>query len=170
MPNNQNQQLANSLLSQGLSIRQIALQLSVSRFTVKRWVDPDYAKAQNQRNRVRRQSQPVLSRIWDAKSRNKTRHETLTYFIQDGEFVKIGSTNNLPRRLRHLQAGNPHQLEVLGVTNLPEKQLHNEFASLRVSPNSEWFFLTPVMEVFIQENSQPLVLKGQSSEILADPK
>ena len=35
------------------------------------------------------------------------------YFIRCGNFIKIGVTNNVPRRLRDLQSSNPYPLELV---------------------------------------------------------
>ena len=35
------------------------------------------------------------------------------YFITDGQYVKIGTTNDLDRRLKFLQTGNPRELSIL---------------------------------------------------------
>ena len=174
---NDKKQLAQQMLQDGVNQKDVATYFGVTRQTIKSWVDKEYRQRQNTRQTSwHKQNRHLITRSTASiekrreYSRNyptRTKHGPITYFIQDGEFVKIGTTDNLPRRLNHLQCGNPRQLEVLGITDRSERELHKEFEALRVAPNSEWFYFTPAMEVFIQENSKPLVIKGLSS---ADPQ
>lgn len=62
------------------------------------------------------------------------------YFISNGAYVKIGVASNPKKRLKALQTGNPHKLELLRVIkggHAEEAALHAHFAHLRV--NGEWF-------------------------------
>tara|TARA_Y100000361_G_C11161446_1_gene347661 strand:- start:6437 stop:6835 length:399 start_codon:yes stop_codon:yes gene_type:complete len=66
------------------------------------------------------------------------------YMITDGSYIKIGKANDIDRRIRELQTGNPKKLEILhvfecdeGEANTLEKQIHSDFACLRV--HGEWF-------------------------------
>lgn len=63
------------------------------------------------------------------------------YFIGDGEFVKIGFTSNLERRLKQLQTGHRSQLRILayaqGATKSTERLLHEVLKVHRAS--GEWF-------------------------------
>ena len=65
------------------------------------------------------------------------------YFIQAGEYVKIGITENLTRRLASLQHANPLPLVLIraveGDTDR-EQAIHRRFAHLRV--RGEWFHCT----------------------------
>lgn len=68
----------------------------------------------------------------------------MIYFITDGEFVKIGYTDNedLAPRLAALQTANARELRVVGT--IPggadvEATLHRVFGALRV--RGEWFAL-----------------------------
>lgn len=164
-------ELAKQLREQGLSWYAIGKQIGVSQVTVRCWLDDTYRKQVNNtklawmnhryhNDKAYRERRNQVNKT----CQKQTKHGLVTYFIQDNEFVKIGKTDNLPKRLRELQCGNPRPLEVLGITHLPEKQLHKEFEVSRVAPNSEWFCLTPAMEVFIQENCKPFVIKGDPSE------
>lgn len=38
---------------------------------------------------------------------------SIVYFISDGEFVKIGKADNVEKRLKTLQTGNPKPLKIL---------------------------------------------------------
>lgn len=63
-----------------------------------------------------------------------------TYFVQCGDLVKIGKARDPRRRLIMMQTGNPVQLTLLLVCHgyaAPEKELHKQFAHLRV--RGEWF-------------------------------
>lgn len=63
------------------------------------------------------------------------------YFIGDGEFVKIGFTSNLERRLKQLQTGHKTLLRVVaiaeGATRATEKVLHRALWEHRAV--GEWF-------------------------------
>lgn len=62
------------------------------------------------------------------------------YFIKSGDLVKIGYTTNVDRRLRGLQTGSPHKLEILLThpgSRRDEQLCHEQFAHLRVQ--GEWF-------------------------------
>lgn len=68
------------------------------------------------------------------------------YFIQCGQFVKIGKACDIEARLRELELGNPHPMRVLGWEPVPiasaldrERALHQEFAASR--HRGEWFKL-----------------------------
>jgi len=70
-----------------------------------------------------------------------TKHTHL-YVISAGDLFKIGITNNIERRMKALQTGNPHplQLEYLDERKNPqkaEKYLHREFQKNHV--HGEWF-------------------------------
>ena len=63
----------------------------------------------------------------------------MIYFIKQGQYVKIGYTENLSRRVKELQTASPQPLKVL--LTIPgsretEKALHSFFSSKRV--NGEW--------------------------------
>lgn len=64
------------------------------------------------------------------------------YFVlcRDKDAVKIGFTNNLQARLRHMQTGNPSELELLAAipgSMVQEKALHRKLAIYRLK--GEWF-------------------------------
>lgn len=62
------------------------------------------------------------------------------YFIKQGNYVKIGVTNDIDRRLKDLQSSNPNPLELLysGIGEGKDEQLwHNVFAHRH--HRGEWF-------------------------------
>jgi len=64
------------------------------------------------------------------------------YFVQDGEYVKIGHTTNFKKRIVTLQAGNPRVLETIGLVfggQKFENFLHDRFRRYRLRQKSEWF-------------------------------
>jgi hypothetical protein len=70
------------------------------------------------------------------------------YFIRSGEteFVKIGCTTQLAKRLKKLQASNPLPLKLLCSFPSPrpfedEKMFHQLFAPMRTT--GEWFRISP---------------------------
>lgn len=74
----------------------------------------------------------------------------MIYFITDGEFTKIGKTNNVSKRLSSIQTGNPKHIRVALVFKggeKKEKELHEFFRKRRVV--GEWFNGVP--ESFIND-------------------
>jgi Meiotically Up-regulated Gene 113 (MUG113) protein len=69
------------------------------------------------------------------------------YFITDGEYIKIGISNNVKSRLSGLQTSNPKKLSLLSSIECPdstyagelERTLHERFSESRAS--GEWFKL-----------------------------
>lgn len=84
------------------------------------------------------------------------------YFISCGEFVKIGSTQNIKNRLREFEVGNPYRLDLLalvpGTMDL-EYSLHGKFYSKWY--RGEWFHLGGPVAKFIRTNND--VLANSSS-------
>lgn len=71
--------------------------------------------------------------------------EGWVYFIQCGEYVKIGLSSNVESRLKALQSATPYPLKLLKKLPVPnmaraEARLHRHFASVR--HKGEWFRLT----------------------------
>jgi len=67
----------------------------------------------------------------------------MIYFIKQAEFVKIGCTNNIFKRLSSLQVGSPLKLDILGLISggkNEEKALHEKYREY--NSNGEWFYLT----------------------------
>ena len=72
------------------------------------------------------------------------------YFITTSSlkpYVKIGRTNNIKKRIRQLQVGNPLKIRLIGIINCSckkisaklERELHNKLSYKNKS--GEWFFL-----------------------------
>lgn len=72
------------------------------------------------------------------------------YFIQSGDYVKIGYSKNPEKRLKSLQTGNQAPLKLLlvldGGTD-KEAELHERFAELR--SRGEWFYHSNDLAHFI---------------------
>lgn len=87
--------------------------------------------------------------------REYTTSEPYTYFLQAGADgpIKIGSTRNLPVRLRTLCAMSPVPLKLLGVMKgaEAEEQCHVRLGAFRL--HGEWFASSPVVLAFIHENA-----------------
>jgi len=63
-----------------------------------------------------------------------------TYFVRDGDVIKIGSSMRPRRRLNALQTGIARQLEILAIVDMAvadEMTVHQQFAHLRI--RGEWF-------------------------------
>jgi hypothetical protein len=75
------------------------------------------------------------------KTHNKGKH---LYFIQVGEYIKIGRTDDVNKRLKQLEAMNPYDVELIefieGAGEL-EHSLHDQFKD-RLH-RGEWFRIRP---------------------------
>jgi len=74
-----------------------------------------------------------------------------TYFVRDGDVIKIGYSAHPARRINTLQSGIARPLEVLAVVGMEiadEFSLHQQFAHLRV--RGEWFRAEPELIEFIE--------------------
>lgn len=70
----------------------------------------------------------------------RTRRPGWVYVIRCGSFVKIGSTSDVPARLRKLQSHNPHDLTLLATFSGGQSfefDLHKRFKACR--HRDEWF-------------------------------
>jgi hypothetical protein len=76
------------------------------------------------------------------------------YFIQSGDAVKIGISNDPKRRMVDLAYYNPVALELLGVLDgdvALERYLHDKFDKHRI--RGEWFKLAPEILEYIRQNA-----------------
>lgn len=74
------------------------------------------------------------------------------YFVQQGDYVKIGFTTKMENRLRDLQIGAPNELKLLTTVTGPRKtesKFHEFFRSSH--HRGEWFDAKPVIEYLEQE-------------------
>lgn len=75
-------------------------------------------------------------------------HNGFTYFITDGEIIKIGFSVDPKVRLLHLQTSTPRNLWIIGtILGDHERRLHQQFRHLRL--NGEWFTATQELTDFI---------------------
>jgi len=78
------------------------------------------------------------------------------YFIQSGDFVKIGCTSSrVESRRRSLQTAHFRKLKIIHVITLfdpgiLEKSLHLHFKNLITESKNEWFYLKGELKKFIQ--------------------
>jgi len=72
----------------------------------------------------------------------------MVYFITDGEFIKIGKSENPIDRMKKMQTGNARELKMLATYQCYDEDLegyiHKRFATYRF--RGEWFF--PSKELF----------------------
>jgi|SRR6516162_8157678 hypothetical protein len=76
------------------------------------------------------------------------------YFIECGDYIKIGFASSLKARLSGLTTGNPYPLKVLAIIDgdkQVERSLHDRFAS--AFHRGEWFRKTPELLTFIDRLS-----------------
>ena len=67
----------------------------------------------------------------------------MIYFIKCGDFVKIGYSKSVEKRLKSLQTANPNQLEIISSfdgNRKEEEHIHYRFRKFKVS--GDWFILT----------------------------
>ena len=79
-----------------------------------------------------------------------------------GDLVKIGWSENIPRRIRQLQTGNAARLILLArldATQEHEFALHRRFSALRVD-GSEWFRMHPALRRYLDSRSPHQVNEG----------
>lgn len=84
------------------------------------------------------------------KSRERNYKLSHVYFVQSGDLIKIGYTEDLPSRISNLQVNNPTIVQVL--KTIPggykeEQQLHVKFAHL--NKTGEWFYAVQELLDFI---------------------
>ena len=78
------------------------------------------------------------------------RKTTLIYFIRSGnsDYCKIGITDNLPRRIKALQTGNPETLKCLGVIYgdaASERLIHIKLSKYKI--RGEWYQLAEALQM-----------------------
>ncbi|NUS25049.1 MAG: GIY-YIG nuclease family protein [Streptomyces sp.] len=80
------------------------------------------------------------------------KHAPLVYFIRNGNRMKIGTTAELKRRIRTLALRAENVALLLDGDRRLERQLHDQFADLRIG-NSEWFaYESPLTDYVTNQN------------------
>jgi hypothetical protein len=77
----------------------------------------------------------------------------MIYFVKQEDYVKIGYASNPAKRISSLQVNIPVKLVVLLIIDggiKDEQLLHKKF--LNNAKRGEWFYISPEIEKFIQEN------------------
>lgn len=77
--------------------------------------------------------------------------------------VKIGWSENIPRRLRQLQTSNPNRLTLLVTLEAKQEHefmLHRRWSCLRVSKDLEWFHNHPALRRYIESRSPEQVAES----------
>lgn len=80
---------------------------------------------------------------------NNNFNNGIIYFISDTKYIKIGVTNNVEKRLKELQTGNPKKLKVIKIIYCEnpyyvEKMYHELFKSKR--KEGEWFDILDIVK------------------------
>lgn len=74
----------------------------------------------------------------------------VTYFIQQGEFVKIGESSLLHTRMATLQIGSPYKLKLLKTSEqIAEREAHKIAAGLTERVRGEWFAMNEALANWI---------------------
>jgi len=80
------------------------------------------------------------------------KHAPVVYFIRNGNRIKIGTSTELKRRIRTLALRAENVALLLDGDRHRERQLHHQFADLRIG-NSEWFaYEAPLTDYVIEQN------------------
>lgn len=77
---------------------------------------------------------------------------SFTYFVRDGDAIKIGTSVHPEKRIKSLQTGISRPLETLAIVSMDiadEIETHEKFAHIRIS--GEWFRSEPELLQFIAE-------------------
>lgn len=90
-----------------------------------------------------------------------------TYFVRDGDMIKIGSSMNPENRIKAIQSGFPRKLEIMAIVpmeTVDEFQTHQRFGHLRL--NGEWFQADKDLLNFIRSlQGQPALPDGMGAPI-----
>jgi hypothetical protein len=80
------------------------------------------------------------------------KHAPLVYFIRNGNRIKIGTSTELKRRIRTLALRAENVALLLDGDRRLERQLHNQFADLRIG-DTEWFaYEAPLTDYIADQN------------------
>jgi hypothetical protein len=103
----------------------------------------------------------IAKAIDDEKAERKERNEAaksddgFVYFIEAGDFIKIGYTRSPVARGIKMTTDSPFELKLLHLedgTFKREKVIHRHFAAIRV--RGEWFRKTPELLEFIEQRKR----------------
>lgn len=79
----------------------------------------------------------------------------VVYFVQSGQFIKIGHSRKWPERLSVLQTGSPMEISILHVEAgliSKERALHRRFS--RSHYRGEWFHASAEIFAFIEQRKE----------------
>lgn len=140
------------------SVQEVADRLGKTRPWVHRWADnypkdshgqPTYITMGNRKLFT----EPDIARIQEHIEKGIARSLTgQVYFVEAGDFIKIGYTQSRVSRLRRMSTDTPYELVVLHTefgTYGWERTLHRQFAHLRV--RREWFRKSPEILEWIKK-------------------
>ncbi len=101
------------------------------------------------------------------------------YFIQTGDVIEVGITSDIDRRIRDIQVGNPHKIQLLHSISTTDKtakrievQIHQLFRKTNL--NGGWFQANQYMKEFIEQikkngwESHPEWIENQYSDKYGD--
>jgi hypothetical protein len=114
---------------------------------------------------------PLLAKNRSRARRGQRGPRTFIYFVQAGDFVKIGQSKEWKQRLRFLQTGMPHEITpILVFADRPvlEKKLHSRFKADRV--RGEWFRLSQQIIDYIGKNRARCVLTETTTKLCLPPE
>lgn len=125
-------------------------------------------KAQAQERREQREADRQKVDEW-----NQSRIVDI-YFVQIGDFIKIGCTDDIWRRWKSSGGADlPYDVILLGIiermTRAKEQMLHRQFAQFRY--RGEWFHAAPELLAYIESSTiLPIKPAGSTSRLVIRPR
>lgn len=86
--------------------------------------------------------------------RNPDSFKRMIYVFKTSNFVKIGFSNDIPRRLKELQAANPELITLVGAvpgTMALEHAIHRKLRAHRCEGGSEWYRMSTFVMDFVKD-------------------
>lgn len=81
-------------------------------------------------------------------------HSPVVYFLRMGDRVKIGTTTNLSERVRALSVTLKEVAYLVPGGEEVERMMHDRWASLRIYPDREWFYVRGPLATFLRSGAR----------------
>jgi len=90
-----------------------------------------------------------------------------TYFLFDGEFVKIGRSSEVLRRIAQIKLSTPRKLKLLRISGISESTAHREASALSSRVFGEWFEGNENLLEYIEKLPKQVKLERMGDEIIS---
>lgn len=153
--------------AQGQNYQKIAAEMKINPDTASKWDTDEWQKSFRSKldAELQRRAMREARRLWrkknqaqaiasSAKAYAESKHESVTYFIgcdAAPDLVLIGRTISLRTRMIHYHAKSFVPIKLLGVTTVPEAEVHELFRKHRINPRREMFKFHPDIKKFIED-------------------